>query len=226
MAPRILVVDDEPDLLELLQVNLTHAGMVVETARSAQEAFERLRRAPPDLLVLDLMLPDLSGEDVCRRVRADERLGDLPILMLTAKSDEIDRVVGFEIGADDYLTKPFSPRELVLRVKAVLRRRIEDSSKSSVLDRGELRLELDSHRCTVSGREVELTAKEFKLLQSLMARPGHVKTRDRLIQEVWGPEVHVTLRTVDTHLKRIREKLGSAASRIETVRGVGYRFAE
>lgn len=225
MSPRILVVDDEPDLLELLRVNLSQARMTVETASSGSEALERLRRSPPDLLVLDLMLPDLSGEDICRWVRANERLSDLPIIMLTAKSEEVDRVVGLELGADDYVGKPFSPREVALRVRAVLRRRTASREKPA-LEHGPLRLDPGSHRCTVGEREVELTAKEFDLLRALMSRPGQVKTRRQLLDEVWGSDITLTHRTIDTHLKRLREKLGEAASFIETVRGVGYRFSE
>jgi two-component system phosphate regulon response regulator PhoB len=176
--------------------------------------------------VLDLMMPDLSGNDVCRQIRSDGALADLPIVMLTAKSEEVDRVVGFELGADDYVAKPFSPRELVLRVKAVLRRRSATSAAAAGLEHGALRVDTGRHRCFVHGEEVELTAKEFKLLATLMSRPGRVLSRERLLDEVWGSEITVTTRTIDTHLKRLREKLGAAGELIETVRGVGYRFAE
>ena len=226
MARCILVVDDEPDLLELVRFNLDRAGFRVETAVSGEEALARLRRSTPDLLVLDLMLPDLSGEEVCRRVRADPGLAGLPVIMLTAKSEEVDRVVGFELGADDYVTKPFSPRELVLRVKALLRRSYEGAASSAPLERGALRLDPERHRCSVKGEEVELTAKEFQLLEALMRRPGRVMTREQLLDEVWGSDIAVTSRTIDTHLKRLREKLGAEAELIETVRGLGYRFAE
>jgi two-component system phosphate regulon response regulator PhoB len=226
MARCILVVDDEPDLLELVRFNLDRAGFRVETAASGEEALARLRRSVPDLLVLDLMLPDLSGEEVCRRVRGDPGLTGLPVIMLTAKSEEVDRVVGFELGADDYVTKPFSPRELVLRVKALLRRSYEAAASSAPLERGPLRLDPERHRCAVEGEEVELTAKEFQLLEVLMRRPGRVMTREKLLDEVWGSDIAVTSRTIDTHLKRLREKLGAAADLIQTVRGLGYRFAE
>ena len=224
--PRVLVVDDEPDLVELLRWNLVEAGYDVDAASSGSEALERVRRSPPDLVVLDLMLPDISGTEVCRKLRANPEHADLPIIMLTAKAEEIDRVVGFELGADDYVTKPFSPRELTLRIKAVLRRRGATADVSAPLDQGNVRLEPDFHRCLVDGREVALTAKEFELLRALMSRPGRVLSRERLVDEVWGANIAVTLRTIDTHLKRLREKLGDAGSRIETVRGVGYRFAE
>ena len=226
MAQRVLVVDDEPDLLELVRVNLSQAGYEVETAETGSQALERLRRSPPDLMVLDLMLPDLSGTEVCRHVRADGSLAEIPIIMLTAKADEVDRVVGLELGADDYVTKPFSPRELTLRVRAVLRRRQPGAATSSVLEREVLRLDPERHRCFVQGDEIDLTAKEFALLHGLMLRPGRVMTREQLLDNVWGTDIAVTTRTIDTHLKRLREKLGAAGSLIETVRGVGYRFAE
>jgi two-component system phosphate regulon response regulator PhoB len=226
MARCILVVDDEPDLLELVRFNLDRAGFRVETAASGEEGLARLRRSTPDLLVLDLMLPDIPGEEVCRRVRANPSLAGLPVIMLTAKSEEVDRVVGFELGADDYVTKPFSPRELVLRVKALLRRSYEAAASSAPLERGALYLDPERHRCSVQGQEVELTAKEFQLLEVLMRRPGRVMTREKLLDEVWGSDIAVTARTIDTHLKRLREKLGVAADLIQTVRGLGYRFAE
>jgi phosphate regulon transcriptional regulator PhoB len=227
MGERILVVDDEPDLLELVRVNLTQAGFDVETAETGRQALDRLRRAAPDLLILDLMLPDLSGTEVCRHVRSDASLSELPVIMLTAKADEVDRVVGLELGADDYVTKPFSPRELTLRARAVLRRRQPASAGgNAVLERDGLRLDPERHRCFVAGGEIELTAKEFSLLHGLMMRPGRVMTREQLLDDVWGTDIAVTTRTIDTHLKRLREKLGPASHLIETVRGVGYRFSE
>jgi two-component system phosphate regulon response regulator PhoB len=226
MAGRILVVDDEPDLLELVRLNLRQAGYEVVTAETGREALECLRRSRPELMVLDLMLPDLSGSEVCRRVRSDPETSGLPIIMLTAKADEVDRVVGLELGADDYVTKPFSPRELVLRVRAVLRRRAPEQRSERSLRHGDLRIDPQRHRCFVAGEEVQLTAKEFELLRSLMERPGRVQTRDQLLDDVWGTDIAVTRRTIDTHLKRLREKLGPAGDLIETVRGVGYRFAD
>jgi two-component system phosphate regulon response regulator PhoB len=226
MASRILVVDDEPDLLELVRLSLVEAGFAVETAETGREALDKLQRSAPDLLVLDLMLPDMSGTEVCRWLRSRPEGADLLVLMLTAKGEEVDRVVGFELGADDYVTKPFSPRELVLRVRALLRRRAGSATEGHVLERDHVRIDLDRHRCYVEGEEVILTAKEFQLLATLMRRPGRVQTRERLLDEVWGSDVTVTLRTIDTHLKRLREKLGRGGELIETVRGVGYRFAE
>ena len=227
MPERILVVDDEPDLLVLVRVNLAQAGYEVDCAEDGRQALARLRGAPPDLLILDLMLPDVSGTEICRRVRAEPALAELPIIMLTAKADEVDRVVGLELGADDYVTKPFSPRELTLRVRAVLRRRApEGTGPPRALHHGALRIDPERHRCDVAGEEIPLTAKEFELLRCLMERPGRVMTRDQLLDDVWGSDITVTTRTIDTHLKRLREKLGKAADLIETVRGVGYRFAE
>jgi two-component system, OmpR family, phosphate regulon response regulator PhoB len=227
MGQRILVVDDEPDLLELVRVNLSQAGFEVDTAETGRQALERVRRAAPDLLILDLMLPDLSGTEVCRHLRQDSSLAEIPIIMLTARADEVDRVVGLEVGADDYVTKPFSPRELTLRVRAVLRRRQPgNAGGAQVLERASLRLDPVRHRCFVEQSEVELTAKEFALLHGLMMRPGRVMTREQLLDDVWGTDIAVTTRTIDTHLKRLREKLGSASHLIETVRGVGYRFSE
>lgn len=226
MEERILVVDDEPDLLELVRVNLAQAGFAVTTAATGREALKAIRSGTPDLVVLDLMLPDISGTEVCREVRSDTAFARLPIIMLTARGDEVDRVVGFELGADDYVTKPFSPRELVLRVRAVLRRRSQADDESVALEKDGLRLDIDRHRCYVDGEEIDLTAKEFELLDHLMRRPGRAFTREQLIDAVWGLDVTVTTRTIDTHLKRLREKLKGAGSMIETVRGIGYRFAE
>jgi two-component system phosphate regulon response regulator PhoB len=226
MAMRILVVDDEPDLVELVRFNLKEAGYEIDAARSGREALALLRRRPPDLLILDLMLPDVSGTEICRQVRSDARLAGVPVLMLTAKSEEVDRIVGFELGADDYVTKPFSPRELVLRVRALLRRASGEGEGAEVLEQATVRLDVDRHRCQVDGDDIDLTAKEFRLLETLMRRPGRVMSRERLLDEVWGTDITVTARTIDTHLKRLREKLRSAGPLIETVRGVGYRFAE
>lgn len=227
MTQRILVVDDEPDLQDLVRLALSDAGYQVDTVADGRSALAEVRKAPPDLLVLDLMLPDLPGTEVCRQLRREAECADLPILMLTAKSDEVDRIVGFELGADDYVTKPFSPRELALRVRALLRRKSgTEAETGGALERGALRLDLERHRCFVSNSEIRLTAKEFQLLATLMRRPGRVLTRERLLDDVWGSDVTVTLRTIDTHLKRLREKLGLGGDLIETVRGVGYRLSE
>jgi len=226
MSERILVVDDEPDLLELVRLNLSQAGFRVATAASGGEAMKSLRASRPDLMVLDLMLPDMSGTELCRRLRSDPSFAALPIIMLTARADEVDRVVGFELGADDYVTKPFSPRELVLRVRAVLRRGNSSAAELDTLVHGALQLDAARHRCFIGGAEIDLTAKEFELLAELMRRPGRVMTRDGLLDRVWGSDITVTTRTIDTHVKRLREKLGEMGDLIETVRGIGYRFAE
>ncbi|MCP5056636.1 MAG: response regulator [bacterium] len=226
MAERVLIVDDEPDLLELVRFHLAQAGYDVAVSQSGRDGLEQVRRSPPDLLILDLMLPDLPGTEVCRKIRADPQLAGLPILMLTAKSEEVDRVVGFELGADDYVAKPFSPRELTLRVGAILRRVHLEAANEGSMGRDGLHLDPERHRCEVDGQDVELTAKEFRLLATLMRRPGRVMSRQFLLDEAWGTDITVTERTIDTHLKRLREKLGPAGELIETVRGVGYRFSD
>jgi two-component system phosphate regulon response regulator PhoB len=226
MAQRILVVDDEPDILELTRLALSQEGYQVETAATDDEAMAGIRRAKPDLIVLDLMLPDRPGTEICRSLRATPGLSDIPVIMLTARTDEIDRVVGFEIGADDYVTKPFSPRELSLRIKAILRRGSTVETSNEHLEHHGLTLDVERHRCLVDGGEITLTAKEFGLLAALMRRPGRVQSRERLLEEVWGEGIAVTHRTVDTHMKRLRAKLGNAGDMIDTVRGVGYRFSE
>src|SRR5690606_10494698 len=189
MATRILVVDDEPDILDLVRLSLAEAGFAVETAATARDAMAALERTPPALAVIDWMLPDLPGTEICRVIRSRPELAAVPVLMLTAKGEEVDRIVGFELGADDYVTKPFSPRELVLRVRALLRRRAGPAADGPRLERGVVRLDLERHRCFVAGEEVALTAKEFQLLATLMRRAGRVLTRERLLDEVWGSEI-------------------------------------
>jgi two-component system phosphate regulon response regulator PhoB len=226
MAESILVVDDEPDILELVRFNLTRAGYQVLTAATGSEALTLLRTSRPDLVLLDLMLPDSSGTEICREIRNDPALKSLPVIMLTAKGEEVDRIVGFELGTDDYVTKPFSPRELVLRVKALLRRGTAEATAEGPLCHGPLVLDPERHRCQVNDESIDLTAKEFALLETLMTRPGRVLSREQLLEKVWGSDVQVTLRTIDTHLKRLREKLGPAGTLIDTIRGVGYRFTD
>ena len=225
MKQRILVVDDEPDLLELIRVTLENSGFDVETATQGAEVFAALNQCPPDLMILDLMLPDVSGIEICRKVRSTQEWADLPIIMVTARSQEFERVIGFEMGADDYVVKPFSPRELVLRVRAVLRRMEAPAEAPHEIRRGALWLDLEGYRCTVGELPVELTAKEFRLLSALITRPGRVLSRDRLLDEVWGSELNVTARTIDSHMRRLREKLGESGKLIETVRGLGYRLS-
>ncbi|MGE0784106.1 MAG: response regulator [Sandaracinaceae bacterium] len=227
MAERILIVDDEPDIVELLEYNLRQHGYNVTTARDGASALAEVRRQRPDLILLDLMLPDVAGTEVCRRIRKDESAEGVPIMMITARGEEIDRVVGFELGADDYVTKPFSPREIVLRVKAVLRRsRPRTAVKGEHLKIGALEIDVPRHRVLVGGEEIPLTALEFKLIYDLASRRGRVQSRDDLLERVWGYAPGIETRTVDTHVKRLREKLLEARDYIETVRGVGYRMKD
>jgi len=225
MGSRILVVEDEPDLADLVALNLRRAGHEVVIAHDGATALAEIQRSQPDLLVLDVMLPDISGLEVCRRLRRNAQTIRLPVIMLTARSDEVDRVVGFEVGADDYVPKPFSPRELVLRVDAILRRTIApaEAGGPQVIVLGDLVIDVPAHRVEVQGQEILLTALEFRLLLDLASRAGRVQSRDALLERVWGYSPNVETRTVDTHVKRLREKLGVSAEQIETVRGVGYR---
>ncbi len=223
MLQTILVVDDERDIVELVRHHLVQAGYRVITASDGQQAIDLARRDRPNLVVLDLMLPVLPGAEVARSLRQGEETRDIPILMLTARGEEVDRIVGFELGADDYVVKPFSPRELVLRVQAILRREgHEEPHKTLQFD--PLQIDVSAHVVRVKGREIKLTITEFNLLHRLAQRPGRVFSRDRLLSEVWGYGGDVETRTVDTHMKRLRAKLGGLGEWIETVRGVGYRF--
>jgi two-component system, OmpR family, phosphate regulon response regulator PhoB len=223
----VLLVDDERDLLSLLDFNLRAAGFETLLATTGEQALIQLRRRVPDIVLLDLMLPDVSGTEVCRQIKADPRTRHVPVVMLTAKGDELDRVVGFEVGADDYVTKPFSVRELVLRLKAVARRagggRSAERPPESV---GPIRVDVDAHRAFVDGAEVQLTPLEFRLLTTFMARLGRVQSREQLLEDVWEMSSEVETRTVDTHVKRLREKLGSGRDLLETVRGIGYRLID
>ncbi len=226
MKCRILIVDDEPDVVELIQYNFKNAGWEVTTASDGVEALRQAKANLPDLILLDLMLPQLDGMEVCKLLRRDANTAKIPVIMLTAKAAEIDRVLGLEIGADDYITKPFSPRELVLRVKKLLLRRQGQEPAAERLQLGDLVLDIARHKVFAKGESIELTAKEFKLLHLLMERRGRVQSREKLLQDVWDYERLVDTRTVDTHMRRLRGKLGAAAKYLETVRNVGYRFAE
>jgi two-component system phosphate regulon response regulator PhoB len=221
---RILVIEDEKDLQEVLAYNLRQAGHDPSVAGLGHEGLERIRKEPPDLVLLDLMLPDMSGTDVCRTLKSDPTTRHIPVVMLTAKGEEIDRVVGFELGADDYVVKPYSMRELTLRLQAILRRRAAPADGSALNAFGRLRIDRDGHRVWVDGLEVTLTALELRLLCTLYDRRGRVQSRAVLLDEVWRMSSDVNTRTVDTHVKRLREKLGAAGAYLETVRGVGYRF--
>jgi len=226
MSGLVLIIEDEEDLLGTLEYNLQKEGFSTRTATEGEPGLELARQDPvPDLVLLDLMLPDITGTEVCRRLREDPRTRNTFIVMLTARGEEIDRVVGFEVGADDYVVKPFSMRELMLRIRAVLRRgHAEEGSGGEEVSFGRIRIDEPGHRVWVDDDEVTLTALEFRLLITLLARKGRVQTRDLLLDDVWGIQADVTTRTVDTHVKRLREKLGRAGDYIETVRGVGYRM--
>jgi DNA-binding response OmpR family regulator len=217
------VVDDEPDVLDLVTYNLGLAGFQTETAGDGAEALRKARSISPDLILLDLMLPEMDGLEVCKLLRRDSKTSAIPIIMLTARASEIDRIVGLELGATDYVPKPFSPRELVLRVKRRLEQNTAVQTKTS-LAFGPLQVDISRHLVTVKSKRIELTATEFKLLTLLIQRAGHVQSRDQLLRDVWEYETHIDTRTVDTHMRRLREKLGPAARYLDTVRGVGYRF--
>jgi two-component system phosphate regulon response regulator PhoB len=221
---RILLIEDEPDIAEVLQYNLEKEGFEVETAHRGDTGLEVIRRGVPDLLLLDLMLPGIDGLELTRLLKRDTATARLPIVMLTARGEEVDRIVGLELGADDYISKPFSPREVVLRVKAVLRRFQHEESEAELLEIGGIELDISAHQLRVWGKEVPLTATELRLLRLLMERSGRVQTRGQLLSDVWGYAEDIDSRTVDTHIRRLRRKLGSEADRIETVIGVGYRL--
>jgi two-component system phosphate regulon response regulator PhoB len=220
----VLVVEDEEDISDLVGYHLEQAGLRVVKTAAGDRALELVDQSPPDLIILDIMLPGLSGLDVCKILRQRDETKTIPIIMLTARKEEIDRVLGFELGADDYVSKPFSPRELVLRVKAVLKRVKAPEDTKDVLDLGGITIDKPKHQVSVNDRVVDLTATEFSLLVTLVERKGRVQSRDMLLETVWGYEYAGFTRTVDTHMRRLRAKLGPCGDRIETVRGVGYRF--
>jgi two-component system phosphate regulon response regulator PhoB len=222
----ILIVEDEKDLADLLQFNLRQAGYDTLVATSGSAALAAANERLPELVLLDLMLPDLPGTEVCRRLKTSVRSHAVPVIMVTARGEEVDRVVGFELGADDFVTKPFSMRELLLRVRAVLRRGIPGEPEHARAQVGPVRLDLEAHRAFVAEQELELTSLEYKLLQNFMARVGRLQTRETLLRDVWGISSNLQTRTVDTHVKRLREKLGDGRDLIETVRGAGYRMVD
>jgi two-component system phosphate regulon response regulator PhoB len=226
MPSHILVVEDERDLQKVLAYNLKQSGFDVVVASDGETALRALKEEPFDLVLLDLMLPGMPGTEVCRRLKHNRETSNIPVVILTARGEEVDRVVGFEIGADDYVVKPFSVRELILRIQAILRRGGATGTPDERVQFGVLRIDRPAHRVFSGDVEVSLTALEFKLLAMLYDRRGRVLSRDTLLDEVWGAHVDVTRRNVDTHVKRLREKLGEAGAYLETVRGVGYRFRE
>jgi two-component system, OmpR family, phosphate regulon response regulator PhoB len=225
--PSILVVEDDKNISKLLKYNLEKEGFNCFTAITAEDGFAILGSEPVDLIILDIMLPTIDGLTACRRIKNDDDFGSLPIILLTAKGEEIDRVLGFELGADDYVVKPFSPRELILRIKAILRRDREKGKKGKgVISCHDIVVDQARHTVRARKKIVELTSMEFKLLVMLMERRGRVQSRDQLLEEVWGFSSEVTTRTVDTHIKRLRQKLGACGKFIETVRGVGYKIKD
>lgn len=225
-TPLILIVEDEHDLAELLAFSLQQEGFATAICTDGQSGLNYARQELPDLVILDLMLPALLGTDVCRALRRDQETATIPVLMLTARNEEIDRVVGFEVGADDYVAKPFSVREVILRVKALLRRSVAPSAKEKLLRFGELVIDPLHHQVRVGDATVELTALEYRLLTTLAERRGRVQSRDQLLTDVWGYHYVGDTRTVDTHITRLRTKLGPAGELIRTIRGFGYKLEE
>ena len=220
----ILLVEDEDDLAAIVEYHLGREGFTVVRVATGRSALETLNQSNISLVLLDLMLPDMSGVDICRQVRQDEQLKNIPIIMVTAKGEEIDRVVGFEVGADDYVVKPFSSRELILRVKALLRRHTPIESSTQQFQFEVFRIDQSAHRVWIENEEILLTALEFKLLTFLVQRKGLVQTREKLLERVWEMDPNVNTRTVDKHVQRLRQKIGVGADYIETIRGVGYRL--
>ena len=227
MSSHVLVIEDEPDIRKTIDYNLSKESFKVTQASSIEEGEKALALNKIDVIILDLMLPDGSGLTLCRDIKSEPNTKHIPVIILTAKTEEVDRVVGFELGADDYVTKPFSVRELILRVKAILKRGVSTEKNTDDIEDsfGELTINYEEHQAYINGQEISLTALEFKLLKHLINRKGRVQTRDQLLEDVWGYSSNVTTRTVDTHIKRLREKLGSVGDHIQTIRGVGYRFS-
>jgi len=219
----IMIVDDEPDIVELVSVNLKKNGFDVKGFEDGDAFFKGLKKRIPELVILDLMLPGTDGFEICKQLKNDPQYSSVPVIMLTAKSDETDKVLGLELGADDYITKPFSPKELVARVKAVLRRNIQKISGKQ-LEAGAVMMDLERHTVTVKGEKIELTGTEFNILKLLMSRKGSVFSRDSILDSLWGEEKIVVDRTIDVHIKHLREKLKSAGDMIINVRGIGYKL--
>ncbi len=227
MKQKILVVEDDPDIVNLLKYHLEEEGYKVSVAEDGQKGLKKAQEEMPDLLLLDLMLPKMSGLDICRILKGDKATRSIPVVMLTAKSEEVDRIVGFELGADDYVAKPFSPREVLLRVKAILKR-VTDSGlyEKEELIEDSLKINIPRREVKIKNKEIVLTKTEFNLLLCLVQEKGRVQTREKLLDRVWGYDTEVDTRTIDTHMRRLREKMGPLAERFETIRGVGYRFLE
>jgi len=222
---RILIVEDDPHISKLVKYNFEKAGFFCVTAITGEDAIEILDKDPIDLILLDIMLPKMDGLEACRLIKQDKRLSRIPVVMLTAKGEEVDRVVGLELGADDYIVKPFSPRELVLRVKAVLRRGAPGPANAKeILSAGDIVVDIARHKVTAGKKTVELSPMEFKLLSVLLERKGRVQSRDQLLADVWGLSSEVTTRTIDTHVKLLRQKLGKSGEAVQTIRGIGYKI--
>lgn len=226
MSTKILIVEDDKHISKLVKYNLEKAGFDCIVTVTGEDALEVLDRESFDLIILDIMLPKMDGFETCRNIKQDKKLSNVPIIMLTAKGEEVDKVVGFELGADDYVVKPFSPRELTLRVKAILKRGKPKEEEKDILSIDKITVDIPRHKVTVDKKEITLTQIEFKLLVTLIKRKGRVQSRDTLLEDVWDIAADVTTRTIDTHIKRLREKLGKMGKFIETVRGIGYRFSE
>jgi two-component system phosphate regulon response regulator PhoB len=226
MKPKILIVDDEVDAVELLEFNLKPAGFDVVSALDGTQALDKAVKFLPDLILLDLMLPEMDGLEVCKLLRSEQATREIPIIVITAKTAEIDRVLALEFGADDYLTKPFSPRELTLRIRNLLRRRQVEAEKADRYEFESLRIDFPRHCVSVKNKTIDLTATEFKLLEILIRRRGRVQSREQLMQDVWDYDSPLTTRTVDTHMRRLRVKLGAASKHLLTIRNIGYRFME
>lgn len=225
MTDKVLIVEDEPDIRKTLEYNLNKENFLTLSAGTLFDANDLLESNKISIILLDLMLPDGSGLDFCRKVKSDKDTNEIPIIILTAKGDEVDKVVGFELGADDYVTKPFSVRELILRIKAILKRRdIKVETIEVEREFGDLKIDVDSHEVFVNGKQINVTALEFKLIKHLVDRRGRVQSREQLLSDVWGYNASITTRTVDTHITRLREKLGPVGKYVQTIRGVGYKF--
>jgi two-component system phosphate regulon response regulator PhoB len=222
---KILVIEDERDVLDLLALHLRKAGFTISTTTDGAAGLQKARSEKPAFIILDLMLPKMPGLEICKILKSDPATHQIPIMMLTAKAEEIDRIVGLEFGADDYVTKPFSPREVVLRIRAIMRR-ADTKEVEEHLVVGPIAIDAARHQVSVNGKQINLTSLEFRLLRTLMERRGRVQARDRLLNDVWGYETVINTRTVDTHMRRLRRKLGKAAHVIESVRGFGYRLRE
>jgi DNA-binding response OmpR family regulator len=222
----IAIIDDEPDILELVGVNLKKSGFQVKGFSDVEGFYRFLQTSSPDLIILDLMLPDVDGFEVCKYLKNNDKYSSIPIIMLTAKTEETEKVLGLELGADDYVTKPFSPRELVARVKAVLRRQGLKVESKKIEIKDILKIDLEKYEVEVKGRKIDLTPTEFRILNLLVARAGRIYSRDQILDHLWGKEKFVIDRTVDVHIRHLREKLGDASQFIKNVRGIGYKFEE